>query len=75
MSDILHKATAGAIGVGLAAMLGIAAPAGAGTVPESTDPIKIAINEWTGQHITAHVAGVRYPVSCPPWPEMVSLTC
>jgi len=57
MSDILHKATVGAIGVGLAAALSMAAPASAGTVPESTDPIKIAINEWTGQHITAHVAG------------------
>ena len=24
---------------------------------ESSDPIKIAINEWTGQHISAHIAG------------------
>ena len=24
---------------------------------DSTDAIKIAINEWTGQHISAHVAG------------------
>lgn len=24
---------------------------------DSSDPIKIAINEWTGQHISAHVAG------------------
>ena len=29
----------------------------AGSVPESKDPIKLAINEWTGQHITTHVAG------------------
>lgn len=57
MSDILHKATVGAIGVCVATALAVTAPAGAGTVPESTDPIKIAINEWTGQHITAHVAG------------------
>lgn len=26
-------------------------------VPESGDPIKLAINEWTGQHISTHVAG------------------
>ncbi len=56
-SDILRKATVGAIGVCVAAALSMTAPAGAGTVPESTDSIKIAINEWTGQHITAHVAG------------------
>lgn len=24
---------------------------------ESSDPIKLAINEWTGQHITTHIAG------------------
>ncbi len=29
----------------------------AANVPESTDPIKLAINDWTGQHITTHVAG------------------
>ncbi len=57
LSRLSISATVGAIGVGLAATLGLAAPAGAGTVPESTDPIKIAINEWTGQHITANVAG------------------
>ncbi|CAN0507517.1 unnamed protein product, partial [Discosporangium mesarthrocarpum] len=28
-----------------------------GALAASTDPIKIAINEWTGQHISAHVAG------------------
>jgi glycine betaine/proline transport system substrate-binding protein len=26
-------------------------------VPESNDPIKLAVNEWTGQHISTHVAG------------------
>ena len=25
--------------------------------PESTDPIRIPINEWTGQHISAHITG------------------
>ncbi len=34
-----------------------AAPALAGSVPESDEPIKLAINEWTGQHITTRVAG------------------
>jgi ABC-type proline/glycine betaine transport system substrate-binding protein len=30
-------------------------------VPESSDPIKIAMNEWTGQHITtsAHTLSLR----------------
>lgn len=27
------------------------------SVADSSDPIKIAINEWTGQHISAHIAG------------------
>ena len=26
-------------------------------VPESSDPIKLAMNEWTGQHISTHVVG------------------
>jgi len=26
-------------------------------IPESSDPIKLAVNEWTGQHISTHVAG------------------
>ena len=29
----------------------------AADVPESEDPIIIGINEWTGQHITAYIAG------------------
>ncbi|MEM8688160.1 MAG: ABC transporter substrate-binding protein [Pseudomonadota bacterium] len=28
-----------------------------GALSASSDPIKIAINEWTGQHISAHIAG------------------
>lgn len=28
-----------------------------GALAASSDPIKIAINEWTGQHISAHIAG------------------
>ena len=38
------------------AMLVSAALAGP-ALAQSSDPIKIAINEWTGQHISAHVAG------------------
>lgn len=26
-------------------------------VPESGDPFKLAVNEWTGQHISTHVVG------------------
>lgn len=32
-------------------------PANAQTVPESDAPIKLAINEWTGQHISTKVTG------------------
>ena len=42
-------------------LLGMAASALACTnvavASDSSDPIKIAINEWTGQHISAHIAG------------------
>ena len=34
-----------------------AASSHAAGVPESSDPIKLAINEWTGQHVTTYVAG------------------
>ena len=33
------------------------APSFAADVPESSDPIKLALNEWTGQHITTFIAG------------------
>ena len=39
---------------GIAMMMAGAAQA---DVPESEDPIIIGINEWTGQHITAYIAG------------------
>lgn len=29
----------------------------ASVAAESSDPIKIAINSWTGQHISAHISG------------------
>jgi ABC-type proline/glycine betaine transport system substrate-binding protein len=46
------------VGAGLLALAGAAGtgPAVAG-VPESSDPIKLAINEWTGQVTTTHIAG------------------
>src|SRR5580765_557720 len=44
---------AGAVAVALS----LGGQARAGSVPESTDPIKLAINEWTGQHITTYIAG------------------
>lgn len=37
---------------------GLCAPAGAADwAPESRDPIKLTINEWSGQTITTHIAG------------------
>jgi len=35
------------------AMIGLGSNASA----DSSDPIKIAINEWTGQHVSAHISG------------------
>jgi len=39
--------------------LALAAPQGPALadVPESSDPIKLAVLEWTGQHITTYIAG------------------
>ena len=42
------------LAVALGAMVGVSGGAGAA---ESSDPIKLAINEWTGQHVTTHIAG------------------
>ena len=42
----------------LPALLALGLAAGAqGAVPESDEPIKLALNEWTGQHISTRVAG------------------
>ncbi len=45
-----------------AALIGLTAWTGAvaGEVPESPDPIKIALNEWTGQNVTATLLGKIY---------------
>ncbi|MEX2650328.1 MAG: ABC transporter substrate-binding protein [Alphaproteobacteria bacterium] len=42
---------------GLAMVAIVPGAAIAGSVPESSEPIKLAINEWTGQHITTTIAG------------------
>ena len=46
-----------ATGVSILAMLAVSLPTRAADVPESSDPINIAINEWTGQHIVSYVTG------------------
>ena len=51
----LKRRLLGAVG-GLGVIIALASGAQA-EVPESSDPIVIAINEWTGQHITATIAG------------------
>lgn len=43
--------------VGFAAAVALSGPAEAADVPESDEPIKLAMNEWTGQHITTQIAG------------------
>lgn len=43
--------------VAATAMLASASMAQAGSVPESSDPIKLALNEWTGQLISSYIYG------------------
>jgi glycine betaine/proline transport system substrate-binding protein len=57
MYQAFTRAMLGLAGLGLVAALGLGAPANAGSVPESSDPIKLAVNEWTGQHISTHLTG------------------
>ena len=57
MHHLFKKALLGVAGLGVISALGLASAASAQNVPENNDPIKLAINEWTGQHITTHVAG------------------
>ncbi len=40
-----------------ATSLSLLAPANAADMGEVDKPIKLAINEWTGQHVTTHIAG------------------
>jgi len=46
--------TAGAIAF---ALLASGSAALAGDVPENSDPIKLILNDWTGQHFSTYVAG------------------
>lgn len=48
----MNKFTKAASVLGVA-MIGFGSSAAA----DSSDPIKIAINEWTGQHVSAHISG------------------
>jgi glycine betaine/proline transport system substrate-binding protein len=43
--------------VAATAMLASASMAQAGSIPESGDPIKLALNEWTGQLISSYIYG------------------
>ena len=47
-------------GAMLALALGWTPAAMAGAIPESKEPIKIALNEWTGQNVTAKLIGKIY---------------
>lgn len=54
----MNRKTIAGLYTAAALALGLVAPGVAqAAVPESEDPIKLAINEWTGQHISTHVAG------------------
>lgn len=53
---LLGRKLLGAV-AGVALAVGLATGAQAQNVPESDEPIVIGINEWTGQHISAHIAG------------------
>nr|NQU90983.1 hypothetical protein [Bacteroidota bacterium] len=44
------------VGLGIILSLSMSSYVMAGNIPESEDPIKLAINEWTGQYITTHIA-------------------
>ncbi|MEM7122756.1 MAG: ABC transporter substrate-binding protein [Pseudomonadota bacterium] len=54
MDLVLKLSSAVAAG---ALALGLAVSAQAQSVPESDEPIKLAMNEWTGQHVSTTVAG------------------
>ncbi len=53
--DLFDKLSS-AVAVG-ALVMGMSVGAQAQNVPESDEPIKLAMNEWTGQHISTTVAG------------------
>jgi glycine betaine/proline transport system substrate-binding protein len=51
-TKLLASAISGVLA--LCAMTGVATAA---NVPESTDPIKVIMNDWTGQHVSTKIAG------------------
>ena len=57
MMASLKRFVLGLAGLGLVFLVAGAPAAKAQSVPESTDPIVLSIHEWTGQHISAYVAG------------------
>jgi len=60
MQHYMNAARRCAPGLALGVTLGLATvgfSVAQAAVPESDDPIKLAMNEWTGQHISTQVAG------------------
>jgi glycine betaine/proline transport system substrate-binding protein len=58
MNSIRRQRASCSAGLILAVLVFVAGQANAETqIPESTDPIRLALNEWTGQHITTKIAG------------------
>lgn len=47
----------GLAGLAFVSLVAGAPAATAASIPESDDPIVLSIHEWTGQHITAYIAG------------------
>ena len=52
MRKILVTIIAGIFSLMMSANLAFSA-----NIPESSDPIKIVINDWTGQHVSTKIAG------------------
>ena len=55
---MLKKISVSSLIAGAFFIIGTSSVSAAG--PESNDPIKIAINEWTGQHVSAHITGTLF---------------
>lgn len=53
--DLIRKFSS-AVAVG-ALVVGMSAGAQAQSIPESDEPVRLAMNEWTGQHVSTAVAG------------------
>lgn len=54
---MIWNARLGLLAAALTALSLASPPMAAAEVPESTDPIRIAVNEWTGQVLSANIAG------------------